>query len=146
MVIRRLIWLGPLLLAAPLLIAPMMAGEAAAQVGGSYRRSCGNIDQDGPTLSADCDAPGGRRIHSELDVSRCRGQAVANTFGRLTCGGRAGSADEAGGGFRGGYAEDDRSNYRRPRFRGPGYGPPPDDDDDYGPPRRRFLPPPPDDY
>ncbi len=146
MKIGRLVLLGPLMLAGPLLVAPMMAGEAAAQAPGTYRRSCGNIDQDGPILSADCNAPGGRRIHSELDVSRCRGQPVANTYGRLTCGNREGSADEGGGGFQGGYAQDDRGDYRRPRFRGPGYGPPPDDDDNYGPPRRRFLPPPPDDY
>lgn len=142
----KLLWL-----AVPAFCLVPLAG-ASAQVGGSYRQSCTNIEQDGPTLSADCKAPGGRRISSSIDVSRCRGQGVSNTYGRLTCGGVEGSTQNDSRGYRRGGDEGDNGDngyVRRRRFGGgyDGGGYRPDDNDNNGgyAPRRRFRAPDPDD-
>ncbi len=134
-------------LALPVLCLAPLAG-ASAQVNGSYRQSCTNIEQDGPTLSADCKAPGGRRISSTLDVSRCRGQPVSNTYGRLTCGGVEGATgNDRGANRRGGDDDQDNGYVPRRRFGGDngGYRRPDNDDDGGYAPRRRFRAPDPDD-
>ena len=102
------------------LVAASSAGASAQVYGynsplpsGSYQQSCVNAQMRGATLSASCATPYGQRIYSSLNVSRCNGD-IANTNGRLTCGGY-----NNGGYNNGGYNNGD--NGRRG-----------DDDDDNG--------------
>ena len=60
---------------------------ASAQARGSYRATCFDIQQDGPILSARCRRPDGSVRSSSIDLRRCQGGGVANTYGHLTCGG-----------------------------------------------------------
>ncbi|UDL96086.1 CVNH domain-containing protein [Lichenihabitans sp. PAMC28606] len=135
-------------------------GGASAQVSGSYQQSCRNVQQDGNSLTADCKVPGGGTVRSTLDLGRCRGQGVANSYGRLACGNVQGSAAPGGrsrnngdngndGGYDGGgrrrnqdsdYVQPGRGGYGQPQ--GYGYGQPGPNDDDYAPrrPRRYYQP------
>ncbi|WP_131118981.1 CVNH domain-containing protein [Lichenihabitans psoromatis] len=137
-------------------------GGASAQVSGSYQQSCRNVQQDGNSLTADCKVPGGGTVRSTLDLGRCRGQGVANSYGRLACGNVQGSAAPGGrsrnngygdngndGGYDGGgrrrnqdsdYVQPGRGGYGQPQ--GYGYGQPRPNDDDYAPrrPRRYYQP------
>lgn len=137
-----------LVFALPALVPVLLAlhpGSASAQVPGSYLDSCRRVRQSGPILNAECRGSGNRYYSTTIDTSRCRGNQVANTFGRLTCGNVQGSASQV----RGGNYDDDDNGYqpRRPRYGGDdnGYAPrygsrpryAPDDDDDAPPPRRR---------
>jgi hypothetical protein len=107
---------------------------ASAQVPGSYRQSCKNVSQNGNALTAECKAPGGQWFRSTLDLGRCRGQGVANNFGRLSCGNAQGSAAPA-------RRRDDYDNggYAPRRYPQPGYAPRDNygDDNSYAPPRPR---------
>lgn len=85
---------------------------AQAQVGGSYRRSCENIEQRGPYLTAECGTVNGGLRRSSLDLRGCQG-GVANSNGRLTCNRRDGGGDDFGGGYRPHhrrYVEPDQDN------------------------------------
>jgi hypothetical protein len=67
------------------------AAPAHAQVpGGSYLESCRDVRAYGDTVSALCRREDGSWARTALrDAGDCRG-GIANTNGRLTCGGRAG--------------------------------------------------------
>ena len=140
----------------PLLTLLLPIAVAEAQVPGSYRGSCTNISQNGSTLSARCKGSGGRYNDTSIDVDQCRGQPVANSFGRLTCGGVRGSSEPVPNGDGGGYvrprryndqADDGYGAPQRPRYDAPPprYGAPPprppyyrqDDPDGYAPPPPR---------
>jgi hypothetical protein len=82
---------------APALLLIPLSG-ALAQAGGSYRGSCSNISQDGSMLTAQCRGAGGQTFTTSIDTARCGGGGIANTNGRLTCGGVAGSASRSRGG------------------------------------------------
>lgn len=56
--------------------------------GGSYQQSCSNATIRGSILAASCNAPNGRQVWSQIDVSRCNGGAIANNNGYLTCQGK----------------------------------------------------------
>lgn len=55
--------------------------------GGSYQRSCEDIRQDGPMLSAVCGDGRGRRVESSIDTRRCGRSDIGNNRGYLQCGG-----------------------------------------------------------
>jgi CVNH domain-containing protein len=81
----------------------LAAAPAHAQgiPGGSYARTCTNIQTYGGQLTAECQRMDGGWDRSSVDLGRCAG-GVANTDGRLTCGGSYG----------GGYGEGwHRHNY-----------------------------------
>ena len=62
-----------------------LAGAAHAQPGGSYLRSCTDVQMRGNTLMGVCRRGNGRMESSVLpDVNRCAG-GVANENGELTC-------------------------------------------------------------
>lgn len=95
------------LLAASTLSAPAQVyGPYNNLPGGSYQQSCSNATMRGSILSASCNAPNGRQIWSQIDVSRCNGAAIANNGGYLTCQGN-------------GYNRNARNGYYR---NGPGSG------------------------
>jgi hypothetical protein len=73
--------------------------DASAQVRGSFYRTCTDIQQRGPFLSALCEDRRGRLVESQLNLRACPTGSVANANGRLIC--------EAGG----------RPVYREPRPR-----------------------------
>jgi hypothetical protein len=77
--------------------------DASAQVRGNFYRSCTDIQQRGPFLSALCEDRRGRVVESQLNLRACPTGRVSNANGRLVC--------EAGG----------RPVYRepRPRYGGP---------------------------
>jgi hypothetical protein len=75
--------------------------DASAQVRGSFYRTCTDIQQRGPFLSALCEDRRGRLVESQLNLRACPTGSIANANGRLVC--------EAGG----------RPVYREPR---PRYG------------------------
>jgi hypothetical protein len=52
---------------------------------GGYQNSCRNISMNGPTLYAQCTAPNGAWINSQLNVSRCVHGTISNNNGRLGC-------------------------------------------------------------
>ena len=103
--------MSKLLVLVPLTLVAMTT-LASAQVGGSYQRSCENIRQRGPYLSADCDDVNGETHRTSIDVRGCRG-GVNNSNGRLTC-------------TRGGYGGDNYGEPQRRRF----YDPQSDDNSD----------------
>ncbi|WP_262268672.1 MULTISPECIES: CVNH domain-containing protein [Microvirga] len=80
--------------------------DASAQAGGSFYRTCTDIRQRGPFLTALCQDRFGRLVESQLNLRACPGGRAANANGRLVC--------EGGG----------RPVYREPR---PRYGSPYDD-------------------
>ena len=135
--------------AIPLLLM-MPAGAAFAQASGSYQNTCTNISQNGSTLIARCQGPGGL-YDTTLDLDRCGNIGVANNRGRLACGNQRGSASLA----RGGGDDDGDNQPRRRRYNNdygqrdygqgdggyaarPRYGNP---DDGYAQPRRRYYSP-----
>lgn len=64
------------------------APPAVAAPRGSYLRSCSNVTQSGPILRARCEvSPGIYSPPSQLDVSRCSGNDIANIRGQLRCSG-----------------------------------------------------------
>ena len=54
--------------------------------GGSFQRSCGDIQQNGNTLSAVCDDGRGRRFETSINTSRCGSSDIGNQRGILQCG------------------------------------------------------------
>ena len=54
--------------------------------GGSYQQSCGNVQQDGSTLSAVCRDGRGRQVETSIDLNRCGRSDIANNQGILQCG------------------------------------------------------------
>lgn len=73
------------------LVAATLAFGATAALAvprGSYLRSCSNVTQSGPILRARCEvSPGIYNPPSQLDVSRCSGNDIANIRGQLRCAG-----------------------------------------------------------
>lgn len=94
-------------------------GEGSAQVRGSFYRTCTDIQQRGPFLTALCEDRRGRLVESQLNLRACPSGRVANANGRLIC--------EAGG----------RPAYREPRRR---YGDSYDDGRRYYEEYRRPVP------
>ncbi len=78
-------------LAAAAMLLPLAAVPASAQVpGGSYLQSCRDAHMRGDRLVATCRTEEGRWSQTALNnVGRCAG-GVANSDGRLVCGGRGG--------------------------------------------------------
>ena len=61
-------------------------GQQGGGRGGSYQRSCSDIRQEGPVLSAVCGDGRGRRFESSIDVNRCGRSDIGNNGGVLQCG------------------------------------------------------------
>ncbi|MGI4946366.1 MAG: CVNH domain-containing protein [Janthinobacterium lividum] len=61
-------------------------GQGGGGRGGSYQQSCGEIRQNGSTLSAVCSDGRGRRVESSIDVNRCGRGDIGNSRGFLQCG------------------------------------------------------------
>ena len=62
------------------------SGRRGGGRGGSFQRSCGDIQQNGNTLSAVCDDGRGRRFATSIDTSRCGRSDIGNQRGILQCG------------------------------------------------------------
>lgn len=60
-------------------------GQQGGGRGGSYQRSCGDIQQEGSILSAVCGDGRGGRVESSLDVNRCGRSDISNNGGYLQC-------------------------------------------------------------
>lgn len=119
------------LAALALAIGTLHAAPASAQVGGSYRASCTDVEQRGPYLRALCRDVRGNYVPAQIDTSSCNGP-VANSNGRLTCGGGGGGRGDGygrggrddgygrGDGYgrrgRGGYDEDEAPRRYGPRY------------------------------
>ncbi len=67
--------------------ASVSTASAFAVPGGSYARSCGRIQMNGPMLSAFCRRVNGSLAFSRIFVPRCGGSGVSNQNGHLVCGG-----------------------------------------------------------
>lgn len=110
-------------LAGAAMLLPLAAAPASAQVpGGSYTRTCRDIDMRGDRVVATCRTEEGRWNRTAIDgVGQCAG-GLANADGRLVCG-------TGGGGWNVGRARGghDRREYdrdyggRRDRYQD-GYG------------------------
>lgn len=61
-------------------------GQGGGGRGGSYQRSCEDVRQDGPILSAVCGDGRGHRFESSIDVNRCGRSDIGNSRGILQCG------------------------------------------------------------
>ena len=101
-------------------VGALSAAPASAQVGGSYRATCRDVEQRGPYLSALCRDVRGNYVQTQLDTRGCGG-GVSNSNGRLTCGGGGGGGygrrdrdEDRYEGRRRSYGDDD--GYRRPRY------------------------------
>ncbi len=66
-------------------------GQGGGGRAGSYQQSCGEIRQNGSTLSAVCGDGRGRRVESSIDVNRCGRGDIGNNRGYLQCGGIRGN-------------------------------------------------------
>jgi hypothetical protein len=104
------------LIAGTALLLSLAAAPAHAQgmPGGSYARTCTNVQSYGGQLTAECQRMDGGWDRSSVDLRGCPGGVaggVANTDGRLTCGNsggsgyqpRGGSGYQPYGGYRNGY-------------------------------------------
>jgi hypothetical protein len=91
------------LLAGTALLLSLAAAPAHAQgmPGGSYARTCTNVQSYGGQVTADCRRMDGSWDRSTVDVQRCAG-GIANTDGRLTCN-SGGSGYQPRGGYQNGY-------------------------------------------
>jgi hypothetical protein len=69
--------------------------------GGSYARTCTNVQSYGGQVTAECRRMDGSWDRSTVDVQRCAG-GIANTDGRLTCN-SGGSGYQPRGGYHNGY-------------------------------------------
>ena len=76
-----------LIAAALLLSFAAVPAQAQGIPGGSYARTCTNIQMHGGQLSANCRRMDGSWARSSVSVHRCGG-GVANADGQLTCGGQ----------------------------------------------------------
>jgi hypothetical protein len=96
--------------------------DASAQVRGTFYRTCTDIQQRGPFVSALCEDRRGRLVESQLNLRACPSGSVGNVNGRLVCEGdtrrvyrdyrpRDRRYYDDGGGY---Y----RDEYRRPSPRG----------------------------
>ena len=96
--------------------------SSASAQSGSFRGSCRDIDRNGPMLTAMCKDGRGEWRQTSIDMRDCGRTPIANTNGRLTCGGMGGprSPREGGGGYGGDYGGGGRGYGG-----GPGYGGPP---------------------
>src|ERR1700676_1471919 len=85
------------LIAGTALLLSLAAAPAHAQgiPGGSYARTCTNVQTYGGQLTAECQRMDGSWDRSSVDLQRCPG-GVANTDGRLTCGGSYGGGNGEG--------------------------------------------------
>lgn len=109
------------LFAGAAVLLSLAAAPALAQ-GGSYARSCTNIQAYGGQVTAECRREDGSWSRTTLDASRCAG-GIANTDGRLTCnnGRTVGSGGGGYGGWQGhGYRRDYDRNYGYDRWQGYG--------------------------
>lgn len=61
-------------------------GQGSGRRGGSFQQSCGDIQQNGNTLSAVCDDGRGRRFATSIDTRRCGRSDIGNQRGILQCG------------------------------------------------------------
>ena len=61
-------------------------GRGGGGRGGSFQRSCSDIQQNGNTLSAVCDDGRGRRFATSIDTRRCGRSDIGNQRGILQCG------------------------------------------------------------
>ena len=61
-------------------------GQQGGGRGGSYQQSCGDIRQEGSTLSAVCGDGRGNRVESSINVNRCGRSDIGNNRGYLQCG------------------------------------------------------------
>ena len=66
-------------------------GQGGGGRAGSYQQSCGEIRQNGSTLSAVCGDGRGRRVESSIDINRCGRGNIGNNRGFLQCGNIRGS-------------------------------------------------------
>lgn len=53
--------------------------------GGTWQRTCRNIDMRGPVVIAQCQGVGGRWYDTRFDARSCRSDRLANRDGRLGC-------------------------------------------------------------
>lgn len=60
-------------------------GQQGGGRGGSYQRSCGDIQQQGSVLSAVCGDGRGGRVESSIDLNRCGRSDISNNGGYLQC-------------------------------------------------------------
>ena len=93
-----------------ILASVLLTTVASAEPRGSYRRSCENIQEQGPILSAECQTMRGNFRRSSLDMRECNDGRVSNINGRLTCDGASGYGDYARGHGYGGRGD---FGYRR---------------------------------
>ena len=107
----------------------LAAGSAMAQAGGSYLRTCTDVEQRGPYLTANCRDVRGNYRPTQIDTRSCG--RFGNSNGRLICEGGRGRGDDGGGygGGGGGYGGGGGNGYGGG---GGGYGRP----DGYAPPPR----------
>ena len=77
------------LLAGTALLLSLAAAHAQGMPGGSYARTCTNVQSYGGQLTAECQRMDGGWDRSSVDLRGCPG-GVANSDGRLTCGGSYG--------------------------------------------------------
>lgn len=61
-------------------------GQGGGGRGGSFQRSCSDIQRDGNTLSAVCDDGRGRRFATSINTRRCGRSDIGNQRGILHCG------------------------------------------------------------
>jgi hypothetical protein len=95
--------------------------DASAQVRGSFYRTCTDIQQRGPFLSALCQDQRGRLVETQLNLRACPSGTVANANGRLVCEGRGRPAyRDNRPRYRDQYRDGGRyyEEYRRPAPRG----------------------------
>ena len=66
--------------------APGYGGGGGGGARGSFRRTCQNIREDGPYVSADCPTVRGDFRQSSIDLRNCGGRdRLGNNNGRLFC-------------------------------------------------------------
>lgn len=106
------------LFVAAMAVSGLMAGEASAQVRGSFQATCKGIVLRGPILQAYCATPGGQLVPSQIDIRQCGGGGIGNAGGQLIC--------------EGGRARRGRDDYYEERPRRRGY------EDEYRRPRRGY--------
>lgn len=60
-------------------------GRAPPRARGSFYRTCRNVDQDGPVLTAMCRTTDGDYVPARINLRRCGGAPIANVDGQLRC-------------------------------------------------------------